>query len=160
MNTTEKIVKLFEKYNIDIYETNSLAYGSNGVLIYGIEIDDNKVVYEGIDDDYRVLTDESALTELYNELRVEYEDVHISELSQEHITDIVGEIVWNSLFEKDYENSYGVKARLVSYYAEGFLESLLGEDFPLWDDALEYVANANRKEIGKRFYEYIQSIEV
>lgn len=150
---SKKIIALMSKNNIDIYTTSSLTYGS--LCIYSIETDGDKILYEGCDDDYRTLTDVDALTELYDEMRLEYEDVHISELTKEQIIDLSNSIVWNSIFVSDYENAYGVKPRIISYYAEGFLE-FLNEEMGSYDEVLHYV---NTCAVGERFYNYIQSVE-
>ena len=149
---SKKIIALMGKNNIDIYTTSSLTYGS--LCIYSIETDGHKIQYEGCDDDYRTLTDVDALTELYNEMRLEYEDVHISELTKEEVNDLASQIVWNSIFVIDYENVYGVKADTVSYYADGFLEDLADEMG--WDEAMHFI---NTCAVGDRFYAYIQSVE-
>lgn len=149
---SKKIIALMSKNNIDIYTTSSLTYGS--LCIYSIETDGDKILYEGCDDDYRTLTDVEALTELYDEMRLEYEDVHISELTKEEVNDLASCIVWNSIFVSDYENVYGVKAKMVSYYADGFLENLAEEMG--WDDAMHFI---NTCAVGERFYNYIQSVE-
>lgn len=149
---SKKIIALMGKNNIDTYTTSSLTYGS--LCIYSIETDGHKIQYEGCDDDYRTLTDIDALTELYNEMRLEYEDVHISELTKEEVNDLASQIVWNSIFVSDYENVYGVKADTVSYYADGFLEDLADEMG--WDEAMHFI---NTCAVGDRFYAYIQSVE-
>ena len=151
---SKKIIALMGKNNIDTYTTSSLTYGS--LCIYSIETDGHEIQYEGCDDDYRTLTDVDALTELYDEMRLEYEDVHISELTKEEVNDLACSIVWNSIFVSDYENVYGVKAKMVSYYADGFLE-FLNEEMESYDEVLHYV---NTCAVGERFYNYIQSIEV
>ena len=150
---SKKIIALMGKNKIDIYTTSSLTYGS--LCIYSIEIEGDKIMYEGCDDDYRTLTDIDALTELYNEMRLEYEDVHISELTKEQIIDLSNSIVWNSIFVSDYENAYGVKPFIVSDYADSFLENLAEEMG--WDEAMHYI---NTCAVGERFYNYIQSVEV
>lgn len=149
---SKKIIALMSKNNIDTYTTSSLTYGT--LCIYSIETDGHKIQYEGCDDDYRTLTDVDALTELYDEMRLEYEDVHISELTKEEVNDLASCIVWNSIFVSDYENVYGVKADMVSYYADSFLEDLADEMG--WDEAMHFI---NTCAIGDRFYAYIQSVE-
>lgn len=149
---SKKIIALMGKNNIDIYTTSSLTYGS--LCIYSIETDGHKIQYEGCDDDYRTLTDVDALTELYNEMRLEYEDVHINELTKEQVEELTEIICWNSIFIADYANPFGVKADTVSYYADGFLEDLADEMG--WDEAMHFI---NTCAVGDRFYAYIQSVE-
>jgi len=149
---SKKIIALMGKNNIDTYTTSSLTYG--GLCIYLIETDGHEIQYEGCDDDYRTLTDVDALTELYNEMRLEYEDVHINELTKEQVEELTNIICWNSIFLADYANPFGVKTDIVSYYADGFLEDLADEMG--WDEAMHFI---NTCAVGDRFYAYIQSVE-
>lgn len=149
---SKKIIALMGKNNIDTYTTSSLTYGS--LCIYSIETDGHKILYEGCDDDYRTLTDVDALTELYDEMRLEYEDVHISELTKEQVKELTDFICWNSIFLADYTNPFGIKPIIVSNYADGFLE-VLAEEMG-WDDAMHFI---NTCAVGDRFYTYIQSVE-
>ena len=153
---SKKIIALMGKNNIDIHTTSSLTYGS--LCIYSIETDGHKILYEGCDDDYHTLTDVDALTELYDEMRLEYDDVHISELTEEQVIELVEEITWNSIYHDDYNNTFGVDKKVVCSFAEGFLDAK-EEELGSWDKVFDFIETNPKEVIGRDFYYYIQSVE-
>ena len=81
---------------------------------------------------------------IYEEVRVEFEEVHLDELTEKQVEKLEREIVKGSYYLADYKNSFGVKPQEVANYAEGYLETK--------DDPEEY-------GYYETFYDYIQSVE-
>jgi hypothetical protein len=74
------------------------------------------------------------------------------------VVELVGQITWNSIFYSDYYNKFGVDRKVVSYFAEGFLEDK-EDELGSWDKVIEYLDNTDTKTKGRDFYYYIQSVE-
>ena len=152
---SKKICDLLAKNQRDSYEPICSFY--NGILIYQIEVDGENVIYEGVEDDFHPLNDITALIELYNEMRVEFNDISISELTKEQVCKLVQSITWNSMFISDYINDLGVNAKIVSNFADSFIEykeeNLLNGTFKNWLNKTSY------QKIGEEFYDYIQSFD-
>ena len=81
---------------------------------------------------------------IYDEVRVEFEEVHLDELTEKQVEKLEREIVKGSYYLADYKNSFGVAPQEVANYAEGYLETK--------DDPEEY-------GYYETFYDYIQSVE-
>ena len=81
---------------------------------------------------------------IYEEVRVEFEEVHLDELTEKQVEKLEREIVKGSYYLADYKNSFGVNPQEVANYAEGYLETK--------DDPEEY-------GYYETFYDYIQSVE-
>jgi hypothetical protein len=60
---------------------------------------------------------------IYEEVRVEFEEVHLDELTEKQVEKLEREIVKGSYYLADYKNSFGVKPQEVANYAEGYLET-------------------------------------
>lgn len=75
---------------------------------------------------------------VYDAIRIEFEEVHLYELTEKQVENLSKHIVFGSYFLADYANSFGVAPKEVAEYAEGYIEV---ED--------EY----------ESFYDYIQSVE-
>ena len=84
------------------------------------------------------------LKRIYEEVRVEFEEVHLDELTEKQVEKLEKEIVKGSYYLADYKNSFGVEPQEVANYAEGYLETK--------EDPEEY-------GYYETFYDYIQSVE-
>ena len=95
------------------------------------------------DEEYVKIPNEDV-EEVYNAVRKELNEIHLSELTEAEVEKIQREVVMGSLYTADYENTFGVKPSEVASYADGYLE-----------------AKANPEEYGEyeTFYDYIQSVE-
>ena len=81
---------------------------------------------------------------VYGAVRKLLNDVHLYELTEKEVNELLDEIVFGSVYLADYRNSFGVSPEEVSNYADGWLEVI-----------------SNPKEFGEydNFYQYIQSVE-
>ena len=152
----QKLIEILIKNEVDHYEPEHLVY--NGLVIYGIDVWEDHLTYEGCEEDFMLLTDEVVIAELLKEVMIRYEEVSIWSLSEEEVTELTTQITWNSIFYADYSNNFGVNRKVVSDFADGFLdekEDILGG----WDKVEEYLSNTDTKTIGRDFYNYIQSVE-
>ena len=152
----QKLIEILIKNEVDHYEPEHLVY--NGLVIYGIDVWEDHLTYEGCEDDFMLLTDEVAIAKLLKEVMIRYEEVSIWSLSEEEVVELTTQITWNSIFYSDYSNSFGVDKKVVSDFADGFLddkEDVLGG----WDEVEKYLNNTDTKTIGRDFYYYIQSVE-
>lgn len=95
------------------------------------------------DEEYVILKD-SDVEAVINEIRVEFCEVHLDELTEKQVKKLEKEIIFGSYYLADYENSFGVAPQEVSNYADGYLETK--------EDPEEYGDY-------KTFYDYIQSVE-
>lgn len=106
---------------------------------------DKKDGIQGInfDEEYVKIPDENV-EEVYNAVRKELNEIHLSELTEKEVEKLQGQIVMGSIYTADYENTFGVKPSEVASYADGYLE-----------------AKENPEEYGEyeTFYDYIQSVE-
>ncbi len=95
------------------------------------------------DEEYVNIPNEDV-EEVYNAVRRELNEIHLSELTEEEVEKLQGQVVMGSLYTADYENTFGVNPSEVANYAEGYLE-----------------AKDNPEEYGdyETFYDYIQSVE-
>ena len=100
-------------------------------------------MYLNFDEEYVILKD-SDVEAVLNEIRVEFCEVHLDELTEKQVEKLEREIVKGSYYLADYKNSFGVKPQEVANYAEGYLETK--------DDPEEY-------GYYETFYDYIQSVE-
>ena len=62
------------------------------------------------------------------------------------------------MYYSDYFNKFGVDCKVVSDFADGFLEDKENE-LGSWVKVEEYLNNTDTKTIGEDFYYYIQSVE-
>lgn len=95
------------------------------------------------DEEYVILKD-NDVEAVVNEIRIEFQEVHLDELSEKEVAKLEKEIVLGSCYLADYDNSFGVAPQEVSNYAEGYLETK--------EDPEEY-------GYYETFYDYIQSVE-
>lgn len=95
------------------------------------------------DEEYVAIPNENV-KEVYNAVRRELNEIHLSELTEKEVEKLQGQVVMGSLYTADYENTFGVNPSEVANYAEGYLE-----------------AKDNPEEYGdyETFYDYIQSVE-
>ena len=89
------------------------------------------------DEEYVEIPDKNV-EDVYNAVRRELNEIHLSELTEKEVEELRSQIVMGSVYTADYDNTFGVNPSEVAAYAEGFLEA---ED--------EY----------DTFYDYIQSVE-
>lgn len=89
------------------------------------------------DEEYVEIPDKNV-EDVYNAVRRELNEIHLSELTEKEVEELRSQIVMGSVYNADYDNTFGVNPSEVAAYAEGFLEA---ED--------EY----------DTFYDYIQSVE-
>lgn len=103
------------------------------------------------DDEEDYEDDDQVLEEAHNGTR------QIQELTFEEAEQLFGEILFNSVYMADYENTLGVNPAEVLIYADGYLEELLT------DDEGKYLDDKAFEDIqltAEGFYDYIQSFEV
>ena len=95
------------------------------------------------DEEYVAIPNENV-EDVYNAVRRELNEVRLSELTENEVEKLQGQVVMGSLYTADYENTFGVNPSEVANYAEGYLE-----------------AKDNPEEYGdyETFYDYIQSVE-
>ena len=131
-----KIYDIMLKHNTDM-----VLLPARTALLLGIEYVTLKGLkgIQGIDfgENY-VPIKTNQLKEVYNAIRIEFEEVHLYELTEKQVKELSKSIVFGSYFLSDYINCYGVAPKEVAAYADGYIEV---ED--------EY----------DNFYDYIQSIE-
>jgi hypothetical protein len=149
----QKLIEVFNKNEVCYYEPENLVY--NGLVIYRIEVWEDHLTYEGCDEDDKPLTDEVIIAELLKEVMIRYEEVSIWSLSEEEVAELTTQITWNSIYYSDYFNKFGVDSKVVSDFADGFLE-VKENELGSWE---EYLDNTDTKTIGEDFYYYIQSVE-
>lgn len=152
----QKLIEVFNKNGVDYYEPERLVY--NGDVIYSIEVWEDHLTYEGCDEDDKPLTDEVIIAELLKEVMIRYNEVSIWSLSEEEVTELTTQIIWNSIYYADYCNKFGVDCKVVSDFADGFLEDK-EDELGSWDKVIDYLDNTDRKTKGRDFYYYIQSVE-
>jgi hypothetical protein len=104
------------------------------------------------------LTDEVIIAELLKEVMFRYNEVSIWSLSEEEVTELTTQITWNSIYYSDYFNKFGVDSKVVSDFADGFLEDK-EDELGSWDKVEEYLDYTTKEVIGRDFYYYIQSVE-
>ena len=108
-----------------------------------ITLDKNGIIGVNFDEEI-VKVPNDDVKRIYDEVRVEFEEVHLDELTEKQVEKLEREIVKGSYYLADYKNSFGVKPQEVANYAEGYLETK--------DDPEEY-------GYYETFYDYIQSVE-
>ena len=135
--------ELMVKNNTDMVELpaeTALALGIEYVTLKG----GNNIQGINFDEEYVPIKDNDVKT-VYDAVRKELNEIHLSELTEEQVEELLGEIVLGSLYTADYDNTLGVAANEVATYAEGYLE-----------------AESDPEEYGEyeSFYDYIQSTEL
>lgn len=132
------IAEIMIKHNTDMYELSWALSKVNGIDYITLFSEDN---IEGInfEEEYINIPDKD-IEAIYNEVRREFQEVHIWELTEEEVNHLSNHIMWNSLYIADYKNKFGVNPKEVCDFADGYLECE--------DDEYE------------SFYQYIQSVEV
>ena len=108
-----------------------------------ITLDKNGIIGVNFDEEI-VKVPNDDVKRIYDEVRVEFEEVHLDELTEKQVEKLEREIVKGSYYLADYKNSFGVAPQEVANYAEGYLETK--------DDPEEY-------GYYETFYDYIQSVE-
>jgi hypothetical protein len=138
----KKIHKILVKHDTDIYYLSAklgLKLGIECITLKG------KDEIQGIDfDEGCVPIKDEDVKYLYDEVRIEFQEVHLDELSEKEVAKLETEIVKGSYYLSDYKNSFGVNPTEVSNYADGYLETK--------EDPEEY-------GYYETFYDYIQSVE-
>lgn len=159
MDTTAKqIIDILVKHNADYYEPNEVTY--NGIVIYSITFNgNNEIEFEGCADDNQVLTDETALKILLNEVKRVFQEIHIWEIPVEGIAVLLNSIVWNSIYYADYSNDFGINEKEVCDFCDGFLSNL-EELFGDWELVMRYLHDTDNSKVAEEFFAYIQSVEV
>jgi hypothetical protein len=152
----QKLIEVFNKNEVCYYEPENLVY--NGLVIYRVEVWEDHLTYDGCDEDDKPLTDEVIIAELLEEVMIRYNEVSIWSLSEEEVTELTTQITWNSIYYSDYFNKFGVNCKVVSDFADGFLEDK-EDELGSWDKVIEYLGNTDTKTKGRDFYYYIQSVE-
>jgi hypothetical protein len=152
----QKLIEILNKNEVDYYTPENLVY--NHVVIFNVEVWEDHLTYDGCDEDDKPLTDEVIIAELLKEVMIRYNEVSIWSLSEEEVTELTTQITWNSIYYSDYFNKFGVDSKVVSDFADGFLEDK-EDELGSWDKVEEYLDNTDAKTKGRDFYYYIQSVE-
>lgn len=132
----KKIHSLMVKNNMDM-----IALPARTAILVGVEYVTlkGKTDIQGINfEEKYVPIDSDFISIIYGVIRKMLKDVHLYELTEEEINDLLDEILFGSVYLADYDNSFGVKPEEVSDYADGFLEV---------------------KDEYNSFYDYIQTVE-
>lgn len=132
----KKIHSLMVKNNMDM-----IALPARTAILVGVEYVTlkGKTDIQGINfEEKYVPIDSDFISIIYGVIRKMLKDVHLYELTEEEINDLLDEILFGSVYLADYNNSFGVKPEEVSDYADGFLEV---------------------KDEYNSFYDYIQTVE-
>lgn len=95
------------------------------------------------DEEYVNIPNENV-EDVYNAVRRELNEIHLSELTEDEVRQLEKQIVMGSVYAEDYENTFGVNPNEVSNYVDGYLETK--------EDPEEYGEY-------ETFYDYIQSVE-
>lgn len=114
-----------------------------GIGIECITLEENGIIGVNFDEEI-VKVPNDDVKRIYDEVRVEFQEIHLDELSEKEVAKLEKEIVFGSYYLADYENSFGVNPKEVSVYADGYLETK--------EDPEEYGDY-------ETFYDYIQSVE-
>lgn len=131
-----KIYDLMLKHNTDM-----VLLPARTALLLGIEYITFKGLkgIQGIDfEENYVPIKTNQVKAVYDAIRIEFEEVHLYELTRKQVEELRKHIVFNSVFLSDYQNRFGVNPKEVAAYADEYIEV---ED--------EY----------ESFYDYIQSVE-
>lgn len=145
MNSKElrkKAHKILVKHLTDIYYLSAKLGLKLGIECITLKGKDD-IQGMNFDEEYVILKD-SDVEAVINEIRVEFEEVHLDELTEKQVEKLEKEIVKGSYYLADYKNSFGVAPQEVANYAEGYLETK--------EDPEEY-------GYYETFYDYIQSVE-
>lgn len=139
MNNKEmrkKIHSIMVKNNMDM-----IALPARTAILVGVEYVTlkGKNDIQGINfEEKYVSIDSDFISIIYGVIRKMLKDVHLYELTEEEINDLLDEILFGSVYLADYNNSFGVNPEEVSDYADGFLEV---------------------KDEYNSFYDYVQTVE-
>ena len=130
------------KNNVDMVSLpaeTALALGIEYVALKG----KNNIQGINFDEEYVPIKDNDVKA-VYDAVRKELNEIHLSELTEEQVEKLLKEIVLGSLYTADYNNTLGVSASEVANYADGYLE-----------------AKSDPEEYGEyeNFYDYLQSTE-
>lgn len=131
------IAKIMIENNTDMYELSAsftMKSGIDYVTLHG----ENDVEGINLEEEYIKIPNE-YIKEIYDEVRKEFNAVHIWELSEKEVKQLENHIIWNSLYIGDYENKFGVNPKEVCDFADGYLE--VEDEYESW-------------------YDYIQSVEI
>ena len=145
MNSKElrkKAHKILVKHGFDTYYLSAKLGLKLGIECITLKGKDD-IQGMNFDEEYVILKD-SDVEAVINEIRVEFCEVHLDELTEKQVEKLEKEIVFGSCYLADYENSFGVTPQEVSNYADGYLETK--------EDPEEYGDY-------KTFYDYICSVE-
>ena len=136
------ISKILVKNNTDTYPLTAelgLKLGIEYITLSG----ENSIKGVNFDEKY-VPVKTADVKGIYDEIRKEYNEVHLDELTEKEVEKLERQIVKGSVFMADYVNTLGVAPEEVSAYADGYLETK--------EDPEEY-------GYYDTFYDYIQSVE-
>ena len=89
----QKLIEILIKNEVDHYEPEHLVY--NGLVIYGIDVWEDHLTYEGCEEDFMLLTDEVVIAELLKEVMIRYEEVSLWSLREEAVTALTTQIPRN-----------------------------------------------------------------
>ena len=115
------ISKIMVKHNTDTYPLTAelgLKLGFEYITLSG----ENSI--KGVDFDENYVSIKSAdVKAIYDEVRKEFNEVHLDELTEKEVEKLERQIVKGSVFMADYVNTFGVAPEEVASYADGYLET-------------------------------------
>ena len=114
-----------------------------GIGIECITLENDGIIGVNFDEEI-VKVPNDDVKRIYDEVRVEFCEVHLDELTEKQVEKLEKEIVMGSCYLAGYVNSFGVAPQEVANYADGYLETM--------EDPEEYGDY-------ETFYDYIHSVE-
>ena len=131
------IANIMISNNIDMYELSvrlAIRIGITYITLYK----KNNIMGINFEEEYVPIINKHIKL-IYDEVRINFNAVHIWELREEQVNKLRKQIVMGSMFISDYANSFGVNPEEVCNFADGYLE--VEDEYENW-------------------YKYIQSIEI